>query len=200
MTDRRNERARGANLRTPTAAQDSGPLQSTAVERPDPGIVCHDLVGKDDLIDVTFERFVDLHGRGLRAALVAAFGIETGADACSEALAYGWQHWARVSVMDNPAGYLFRVGQNAGRRLMRRAPLFPSPPPDDVPGFEPGLLPALAELSESQRVAVVLVHGYGWSMVEVAAFLDVSHSTVRTHIARGLATLRQALEVAVHVD
>jgi RNA polymerase sigma-70 factor (ECF subfamily) len=59
---------------------------------------------------VTFEQFVRERGPGLRAALVAAYGPQIGLDAASEALAYGWEQWARLRTMENPAGYLFRVG------------------------------------------------------------------------------------------
>jgi RNA polymerase sigma factor (sigma-70 family) len=64
----------------------------------------------------------------------------------------------------------------------------------------PGLLPALASLTESQRVAVVLIHGYGWSQTETARLLDISHATVRTHLARALAHLQKALEVRENAD
>jgi RNA polymerase sigma factor (sigma-70 family) len=60
---------------------------------------------------------------------------------------------------------------------------------------EPGLQDAMAELSESQRIAVVLVHGYAWTLREVAELIDVSVSTVQTHVDRALAKLRAALEV-----
>jgi len=41
----------------------------------------------------------------------------------------------------------------------------------------------------------MLVHGYGWSLREVAAMLDLSLSTVRNHLDRALSRLRRALEV-----
>ena len=131
----------------------------------------------------------------MRAGLVAAYGPETGQDAAAAALAYGWEHWDRVSGLENPAGYLFRVGQTAARRSFRKQGFLPVPEPDELPSFEPGLLPALEDLTESQRTAVVLVHGFGWSQVEVAELLDVSASTLRTHLSRGLAKLQNALEV-----
>ena len=145
--------------------------------------------------DVTFEQFVEERGPGLRAALVAAYGPEVGLDAASEALAYGWEQWPRLSAMDNPAGYLYRVGQTAARRLLRPTLMFPTPPTSSLPEFEPGLLPAVAALSEQQRVCVLLVHAFGWPIVEVAAMLDISHSSARTHLLRGLQHLRDALEV-----
>jgi DNA-directed RNA polymerase specialized sigma24 family protein len=144
---------------------------------------------------VTFEAFMLARGPGLRAALVATYGPDTGLDAASEALAYGWEHWERLSRMENPSGYLYRVGQTAARRLTRQPPSFPTPPEHVVPDFEPGLLPALMALSDQQRVCVFLVHGFGWPIVEVAALLDISHATARTHLMRGLNHLREALEV-----
>ena len=148
---------------------------------------------------MTFEEFAAEHGPRIRAALVAAYGPEAGLDAASEALAYGWEEWSRVGAMDNPAGYLFRVGQSAARRLTRVPKRLPAPPASELREFEPGLLPALTALSECQRVCVALVHGYGYRIVEVARLLDVSHATVRTHLLRAMNNLRTALEVD-HVD
>lgn len=148
---------------------------------------------------MSFESFVQASGPRLRAALVAAYGPDVGADAAAAALSYGWEHWRRLSTMTNPAGYLYRVGQTAARQSTPRQGYLPAPPPEELPNFEPGLLPALENLSEPQRVAVVLVHGFGWSQVDVAELLDVSPSTVRTHIARALTKLQEALEVEPHV-
>ena len=148
---------------------------------------------------MTFEKFAAKHGPHIRAALVAAYGPQVGLDAASEAIAYGWEEWSRLEAMDNPAGYLFRVGQTAARRLTRTPTQLPAPSPTELPQFEPGLLPALAALSDSQRVCVAMVHGYGYPIVEVARLLDVSHATVRTHLLRAINNLRAALEVD-HVD
>jgi predicted RNA polymerase sigma factor len=68
---------------------------------------------------VTFEEFAATFGVRLRAGLVAAFGPDAGVDAAAEALAYGWQNWNRVGAMDNPSGYLYRVGRTAARRARR---------------------------------------------------------------------------------
>ena len=146
---------------------------------------------------MTFEEFVATVGRQVRAGLVAANGAHAGADAAAEAMAYAWEHWDRMQAMENPAGYLFRVGQSAARRQRRQAStdrLFPPPPAAEVE-VEPALLPALERLSEMQRVCVVLVHGYGYGQTEAARLLDVSPSSVRTHLERGMRTLREQLEV-----
>lgn len=151
------------------------------------------------LVLVMFERFVDGHGPRLRAGLVAAYGPEVGLDAAAEAMAYGWEHWDRLSSMDNPAGYLYRVGQTAARRSRRRSPLMPAPAIDEVREVEPRLPEALAQLSELQRTCVLLVHAFGWPQADVADLLEVSVSTVRTHINRGLAKLQSTLEVGTDV-
>ncbi len=148
---------------------------------------------------MTFELFVEASGSRLRAALVAAYGPDVGADAAATALSYGWENWGRLSTMANPAGYLYRVGQTAARRAIPKQGLLPAPPPQELPNFEPGLLPALEGLSEPQRVAVVLVHAFGWTQADVAELLEISHSSVRTHIARALTKLQAALEVEPHV-
>jgi DNA-directed RNA polymerase specialized sigma24 family protein len=150
---------------------------------------------------VAFEDFAATVGLHLRVALVAAYGSEVGRDAAAEAIAYGWQNWERVGAMSNPAGYLYRVGQSAARReFKRRDVLMPGEPDLVLPDFDPGLVPALRSLTEHQRVAVVMVHGFGWSQAEVAEVLSVSPSSVRTHIARAIAHIKEALEVVENVD
>lgn len=148
---------------------------------------------------MTYEAFVERNGARLRAGLVAAYGPQVGADAAAEALAYGFEHWERVGPMENPAGYLYRVGQTAARREFRPQGFLPMPPALGDPVFEPGLAPALESLTESQRVGVVLVHGLGWTLREAAELLEVEVSTLRTHMQRAISKLRSALEVNVDV-
>jgi DNA-directed RNA polymerase specialized sigma24 family protein len=151
-----------------------------------------------DLADETFEQFAAGAGIRLQRAFVAAYGPERGADAVAEALGYAWEHWRRVRRMDNPLGYLYRVGQT--RTRPRKTPVGTGwEPARAAPAgdrlVEPGLVDAVASLTEPQRVAVVLVHGYEWSLREVAELTGVTVSTVQTHVERALAKLRDALEV-----
>jgi DNA-directed RNA polymerase specialized sigma24 family protein len=143
-----------------------------------------------------FEAFVLATEPPLRRALVAAYGYEDGREAAAEALAYAWEHWAQVRQMPNAAGYLFRVGRSnaaRGRRWRRPAPLLT--PPEGEHSFEPGLPAALASLPERQRVAVVLVHGFGYTLREVAGLTGVKITTVQNHLERGLCRLRDRLGV-----
>lgn len=143
-----------------------------------------------------FEAFVRVAERRLSFAFAAAYGPELGREATAEAVAYAWEHWERLSVMSNPVGYLYRVGQSRVRRHRRSRPVFaPEVSNAREPWIEPGLPVALASLSQRQRVAVVLIEGFGWTQVEVAALTGLSRSSVQKHLARGLAKLRAGLGV-----
>jgi RNA polymerase sigma factor (sigma-70 family) len=143
-----------------------------------------------------FARFFADTEPSLRRALVARYGSDRGREATAEALAYAWEHWPRVQAMERPIGYLYRVGQSRTRRWrLRRPDGFPPPDAVEMPWVEPGLPRALNALSERQRVAVVLVCGFGWQLREVADLLGVRTTTVQNHVERGLAKLRLDLEV-----
>ena len=73
------------------------------------------------------------------------------------------------------------------------------PPRRDPPWVEPGLPAALGSLTRRQRMAVVLVHAYDWTYAEAADVIGVRPGTVKTHLDRGLAKLRSALEVDADV-
>jgi Tol biopolymer transport system component len=113
-----------------------------------------------------FTRFARDVTPRLRVALVASFGIDVGEEAASEAIAFAWEHWERVQAKDNPAGYLFRVGQNKARsRMRRRRPVLPAVQEwSEPPWVEPGLPDALAALSQRQRTVVMLLYCFEWSM------------------------------------
>jgi RNA polymerase sigma-70 factor (ECF subfamily) len=144
----------------------------------------------------SFESFAERVTPRLKAALVAAVGVDRAPDAAAEALAYAWEHWDDLQAMDNPAGYLYRVGVTRGRRWHPLRPVFPPSPNGEMPWVESGLPRALGRLSERQRVAVVLVHCLGWTQDEVAGLLGITRGSVQTHLDRGLHRLRTSLGVA----
>ena len=149
-------------------------------------------VGRDTGAGSGFEAFFVEAEPRLRRALVGRYGTERGRDAAAEALAWGFEHWPEVQLMDNPIGYLYRVGTSRSRpkrRVLFEASGIGGEPPE----VEPGLAAALGGLSPSQRVAVVLLAGYGCTFEEVAQLTGRSMSTVNTHYRRGMAKLRGAL-------
>jgi RNA polymerase sigma-70 factor, ECF subfamily len=160
------------------------------------GVREDDTVAADSSDAEAFSSFVVADGARLRRVLVAHYGVEVGSEVASDALAWAWEHWDRVQHMDNQCGYLYRVAQSSARRhrRWRRRIVLPAETFDaGLPAPEPGLDRALARLSASQRVAVLLVHGLDWSYKDAAAAMGVPVTTIRNHLVRGLAQLRREL-------
>lgn len=146
---------------------------------------------------VDFERFLATAGPRLRTALTAAYGPVNGRAAAVDALSWAWEHWSRLRDMSNPVGYLFRVGQTSARR--QHATAFPldvdiQAAAEVRPWLDLDLVRSLGDLSEQQRLVVLLVHGFGWTVRETAEALQLAPSTVQTHAERAIARLRQSLE------
>lgn len=146
--------------------------------------------------DDAFSLFMTEAEPRLRGALVARYGMQLGREATLDAFVYGWKNWDRVSAMDNPIGYLYRVGTSHARPP-RPTPVVVLDRAHHEPWIEPELEASLSALSDQQRVAVVLRHSFEWTLDEIAELLDVSVSSVRTQLDRGMKKLRNALEVTV---
>ena len=144
----------------------------------------------------SFTEFARRIEPGLRRALTAGFGSEVGREAAAEALVYGWEHWGRIEGLENPAGYLFRVGQRKARRMAGGSRVWGR---DQVafsePWVEPRLETAWGELSDRQRIVFGLIHAFEWSLAEVAQLLGVSKSSVQSYEQRAMRRLRKSLGV-----
>lgn len=151
------------------------------------------MVAHDSRVD-EFTEFVSECESRLRESLIAALGGQLGRDAAAEALVFGWERWDQIKEMDNPVGYLHRVGVNRGRKVFaRKRPVFDPVDPSRIPEVEPGLPDALARLSSRQRTVVVLVHCFQWTQSEVGEVLGVAKTTVQNHLDRGMSRLRREI-------
>lgn len=150
----------------------------------------------DRSVATTFDEFFAESEPRLREALSASLGSDFGREAAADALAYAWENWERVGTMENPVGYLYVVGRDRGRKAgrVRYVALVPVPS-SHMPWVEPGLVGALETLPERQRVVVILLYCFEWTMSEAAAVLGISKSTVQRHSERGLKKLRHRLGV-----
>ena len=149
----------------------------------------------DELRDAAaFDAFVAALGRDLWRALIPLVGPERARDAAADAFSYAWSNWARIGAMSNPRGYVYVVARRYALARPARPLELPAPPTSELPDFEPRLLDALRELSEMQRIAVYLVEGCGWRLTDAAELLDISVSTLRNHLARGMDRLRARLD------
>lgn len=144
----------------------------------------------------SFTEFVKSAEPRLRRALVARYGGQEGREAVAEALAYAWEHWEQISGMDNPVGYLYRVGRTRGTWGFRRPVRLPRPQPHHDPTwFEPALPKAIEQLPIKQRTAVMLVKAHGYTYDETSELMGISRTSVQKHVERALEKLRKGLEV-----
>lgn len=137
----------------------------------------------------------------VRRALIARYGPDLGSDAYAEAAAFAAGHPDRLAAIENPVGYLYRVGQSRLRWYLRwrhRTVSFEPASTSDAesdPWFEPALPKALARLSTQQRVCLILIVAEQWTYAEVADLLEISGASVQTHVDRAKRALRAELGV-----
>jgi RNA polymerase sigma-70 factor (sigma-E family) len=116
-------------------------------------------------------------------------------DAAVEALAKAHFRWKRIGDQPWRDAWVYKVTVNeAIRRLPRPAPARSLPAaedPADHVALRQALTAALRQLPRRQREAIVLRYLLDFSEAEVAAALGVSQGTVKTHLHRGIATLRK---------
>lgn len=142
-----------------------------------------------------FDEFVGRVESRLRVALVATYGAHDGRAATVDALSWAWEHWDRLATMDNPVGYLYRVGQSATRRhAVRPIPVDRPNADHELLDISPELADAIGRLPLQQRTVVVLVHAFGWTQRDVARVLEINPSTVREHLCRAVTRLTHDLE------
>ncbi len=104
------------------------------------------------------------------------------------------RRWPEV---DHPGPYLRRTVVNGAigvlrhRRVVERHQI--DPPPPDEPQHLVELRDCLLRLPERQRAAVLLRYVAGLDDKEIASILGCRRATVRSLVARGLASLRSEI-------
>jgi RNA polymerase sigma-70 factor (ECF subfamily) len=154
----------------------------------------------------SYEAFVRKHGARLVQSLtLVALDPELAADAAQDAFLQLHLYWDKVQKYEDPVAWLYRVGVNRSkdyrRRLLRSARLFKrlvdaSPPEPNRVEWE-GRHEALAvfgPLPLRQRTAAALFYHSDFSVTEIAAVMDISEGTVKSHLSRARETLRKVLE------
>ena len=135
----------------------------------------------------------------LRAALLLTGDRGLAEDLVQNALTKAYLARSRVMSAESPEAYLRTILVNTHRRSFRRrrvAEHLTADVPDGAAGggdvdARRDLVTAVATLPRRQRAVVVLRYLEDRSEAEVAAILGCSVGTVKSHAARGLATLRR---------
>lgn len=158
----------------------------------------------------TFEsRYRDLFLAAMRVTGRITGDRASAEDLAAEAMARAYANWRKVSGLPHLDAWVQRVAANlAIDHVRRRRPQAEAirREGDDVrarrtvaPGFEDdmaarsSLAQALVQLPRRQREVLVLRYLVGVEDDELGAWLGMSPSTARTHVQRGLATLRKKL-------
>ncbi len=153
--------------------------------------------------DVTFVEFFEREKERLyRALCLITRNRYEAEELTQDAFVRVLEHWDRVGEMESPSGYLYRTAMNAFRKAHRRAELAArrtvalTPADDGIDEIEANdaAVRALAGLSPRQRAAIVLVDLLGYRSEEAARILGMRAGTVRTHVARGHAALKETME------
>ncbi|CAN5191589.1 hypothetical protein BH23CHL9_BH23CHL9_16830 [soil metagenome] len=86
------------------------------------------------------------------------------------------------------------------RRMKRLRELLPALLPRKAPASDIGLRELVEKLPPRERTVLVLHYGYGYRLEEIAAILDLTHTNVRTVIARTRKRLYTAWRRAEGLD
>ncbi len=103
----------------------------------------------------------------------------------------------RIATLDEPLPYLRVAVVNRCRTLHRHTTRAPSPEPARDVELDVGLMElrdALAALPIRQRTAIVLRYLCDLDDAEIADILKCRRATVRSHVKRGLAQLREVIK------
>jgi RNA polymerase sigma-70 factor (ECF subfamily) len=148
-----------------------------------------------------FEAFYAGHlPRVVRACALVLLDRAEAEDVAAEAFARLWSHWGRIHGEDHAGGYVFTTAMRlCSKRRRRAAREMVGAVPERGTAADPtdreAVIDALRTLPLRQRQSVVLRDWVGFPTGEVARILGAKESTVRVHLARGRAALRQRLSV-----
>lgn len=142
------------------------------------------------------------------ARLVGTLGLYCGdrfvaEELAQEALARAWARWPKVSGLDDPAAWLYRVAFNLANSHYRRKaaesranerlatqPAFRS---DDEIAAAVEIRDAIAQLSKRKRTALILRYYADLPFAEIAIVMDAPESTVKSLARRAIQDLRGEL-------
>jgi RNA polymerase sigma-70 factor (sigma-E family) len=147
------------------------------------------------------------HYRALvRLATLLLRDIQTAEEVVQDSFIAMHDGWRRLRDREKALSYLRQSVVNRSRSVLRHRTVIdknaPKPPPD-MPSAEQGALnsleryavvAALRTLPVRQREALVLRYYGDLSEAQIASAMGISRGAVKSHTARGMSSLRAALE------
>ena len=125
---------------------------------------------------------------------------DVAADAAAEAFTRACERWARVSRMERPEGWVYRVGLNVLRQRWRRSGLerrtlerVAGESSVGDPQVDPELWAAVRRLPERERQAIALRYVVDLTQSEIASAMRIAPGTVAATLAHARARLSELL-------
>lgn len=141
--------------------------------------------------------FHELYPQAYRVAFRLLGSAEASEDATAEAFARAYANWSRIAELPWRDAWIMKTTANVALNMASRkpTPLRRVRPvvEEDATATRMALVAALSVLADRQREAIVLHHLAGMTEAEVADAMGVAPSTVKTHLKRGMAILRDDL-------
>jgi RNA polymerase sigma-70 factor (ECF subfamily) len=147
-----------------------------------------------------FAMLVEKHERPLRSFLTHMAGAQFADDLAQDAFIKAWRSAgqydgrARYSTWLTRIAWRCRIDQVRKERSVETVALW------DVGtiGLQSDIRDIIARLSETERAALVLCEGHGWTHPEAAEMLEIPLGTLKTTVARAKAKCRALWEHDEH--
>lgn len=159
-----------------------------------------------------FEEFAQRHVHDLISLGMVVTGRQADAeDFAQEALAHIYCGWAKVDAAEHPWAYARRTAMNAylsGTRRRRVREVLGASTVDDCVAVEPTLESSVDELLDElistlpprQRAVLTLRYFEDLDVADISRELGIGRSSVRSSLARALASLREPLALLLAKD
>lgn len=139
----------------------------------------------------------------LRAVAASTGDMTLAEDQTAEAFARAWASWHKVSRHPAPRAWIVRTALNAGASWWRRRSKEVALASHDIAaagshgtGLDTPVLTALRRLPDRQREVIVLRVFLDLDIDTTARQLGIAPGTVRAHLSRAMAALRDELDPA----
>jgi RNA polymerase sigma-70 factor (ECF subfamily) len=150
------------------------------------------------VVDSFEDFFIAEMARFLGAMTVIVQNRSEAEEIVQDAFLKVWERWGSVRGMEEPVGYLYRVGMNLYRSRLRRAgvalrhAVHPSRTRDELAGVEARdeAVRLLAVLTPREREAIVVTGYLGYSSDEAGRLLGIKGDTVRVLVGRARSAIR----------
>lgn len=152
------------------------------------------------------EFYAASYGDCLRVVLVSVGDQQLAEDLVAEAFTRAWTAWRKVRVHPAQRAWVVRTALNTHvswwRRRRREVAFegFDGPAPAEAPGVDERLVAAVRALPRRQRDVVTLRVFFDLDTEATAELLGIAQATVRVHLHRAIAVLRDRIPALVNQE